>query len=854
MITLSSIPETSAKPHTYNANTSEHLIRTRISALLSNAIKKPLVIICAGAGCGKTRAVLDFIEEQSIPTMWMQLSSRDNTGSRFWENHVNTVAQINKNLADEYAELGFPDTPDKVNQYFNLMYHGTVHKRRLHVLDDFHLLEDTEVLKLVERVICEMPKGRTMILICRDLPKINIVDLHARGLTAEIDADDLNFTESEIADYISAQGLSADRRTVHDIFSDTNGWAFSVNLIARSLRKSPGYTGYVRNAIRQNINNVMEKEVWETASDELKRFLVRLSLIDHISADLVDKLLEGDEALLCELRRQNAYIHFDSHTDAYLIHHLFLDFLQTKQDIITDGEKHKTYKAAADWCKQNGFKVDALGYYEKIGDYESIVSIFFALPLQIPRDIALHGIGIFERAPADTFKKVNFFASTHLRTVAGLARWQEFFSLMKSYESQLLELPSGNTLRESTLGVIYNLWGVVRIVMSTFDDKYDFHKYFIKWGGYLSRDFEALSRFDVFQRGAWISNVGSARQGAPQEFIEAMIRSEERPLCCYNGVTTGAEDLARGELLFYQGDIKAAQSFVCRALESARKRSQFENIHRALVYTMRIAVFQGNRAEAAEALDDIETLLNEKKYFLRFTTYDIAQGFFYYILRQPEMFPGWLKEKFAPYEHACFIENFGNQIKARFCYLTGNYHPLLAYIEELKKRESILYGRVEMLALEACVHYQMKDKTAAVNALLEAYETASPNDIITPFIELGKDMRTLAASAISDPDCGIPIDWLETIKRRSSSYAKYQSLLISDYKKGSAADSGALLTNREKEILSALYRGISRSEIASNLKLSINSINSFINNIYKKLDARSIVDVIRIAAERKLVS
>jgi len=61
------------------------------------------------------------------------------------------------------------------------------------------------------------------------------------------------------------------------------------------------------------------------------------------------------------------------------------------------------------------------------------------------------------------------------------------------------------------------------------------------------------------------------------------------------------------------------------------------------------------------------------------------------------------------------------------------------------------------------------------------------------------------------------------------------------------------LTAHEKEILTALYRGITRSEIAENINRSINSVNSAINNIYKKLNAKCIADIVRIAAERKLV-
>ncbi len=93
--------------------------------------------------------------------------------------------------------------------------------------------------------------------------------------------------------------------------------------------------------------------------------------------------------------------------------------------------------------------------------------------------------------------------------------------------------------------------------------------------------------------------------------------------------------------------------------------------------------------------------------------------------------PAWLREKFAPYNHAYFVENLGNQIKARYHYLVRNYAPLLAYIRDMQRRESILYGRVEMLALKACIHYRMKDGPAAFSALCQAYEEGCPNGAFT---------------------------------------------------------------------------------------------------------------------------
>jgi len=334
-----------------------------------------------------------------------------------------------------------------------------------------------------------------------------------------------------------------------------------------------------------------------------------------------------------------------------------------------------------------------------------------------------------------------------------------------------------------------------------------------------------------------------------------MIRSEEAGARFTNGITQGTDLLMQGELLFYQGKTQAAEPLVIRAIENAKIRMSYETLHRSLFYLMRIAIAEGNMEKAKAALRDMEELLGEKKYFQRFSSYDIAFGWFQYILRQPDMFPRWLTENFSPYVHASTTENFGNQVKARYCYLTRNYPHLLAYIRELKQRESFLLGRIEMFAIEACVHYQMKNKSLAWKAFREAYETAAPNDILMPFIELGKDMRTLTATALREDDLGmstgIPRSWLESVRNKATSYAKNQSKFITKYNLHNS--NGKVLSAREHDILNDLYHGFSQSEIAGKRSLSINTVKMITKSLYDKLHVHKISDLIRIAAEQGLV-
>jgi LuxR family maltose regulon positive regulatory protein len=151
-----------------------HFVRPRVNLLLTRAVKKPLVIVCAGMGYGKTRAVFDFTLESKLPVVWVQLSELDNIGSRFWKSFTGAIERI---TPENIKEFDFPDTEDKMNRYFveRKCYHEAYFSKGcLIVLDDFHLVKDRAVINFVERSINTLPPNCSYILISREFPKINI--------------------------------------------------------------------------------------------------------------------------------------------------------------------------------------------------------------------------------------------------------------------------------------------------------------------------------------------------------------------------------------------------------------------------------------------------------------------------------------------------------------------------------------------------------------------------------------------------------------------------------------------------------------------------------------------------------
>jgi DNA-binding NarL/FixJ family response regulator len=161
--------------------------------------------------------------------------------------------------------------------------------------------------------------------------------------------------------------------------------------------------------------------------------------------------------------------------------------------------------------------------------------------------------------------------------------------------------------------------------------------------------------------------------------------------------------------------------------------------------------------------------------------------------------------------------------------------------------------KLEFKIFAAICLYLVNEKKEAFRALREAYELSSYNALDTMFVEFGNNMRTLSRAAMKSADCDIPNEWLSRINKKSATYAKKLAFVISEYRKSNHLDDEIQLSAREIEILTDMYHGLSRSEIAINRKLSINTVKSLLQIVYAKLGAENNMEVIRIALDMKLI-
>ena len=829
------------------------LERPRLRRLLEEAMNYPLVTVYAGAGYGKTRAVYSFLKDYNVHTIWMQITERDNVPLRFWENYTRAVAHIRPESVEFISEIGFPETDEAFTKFAAYIREANkLPGKYCVVIDDFYLIRNPVVLRTVERTIDIMPAGETMILLSRTMPDINLIGMMLRNRLFTINEEVLRFTEAEIAEYFDQLSLSVKRQDLRDIYDDTQGWAFAVNLIGRSLGKKKAYERYALEAMKTNVFKLIESETAQAVPEPLWRFLLRISLIDHLDASLI-RSLAGDEALISGMEGLSAFIRYDCFLDAYVIHHLFLDYLRENQHDLTDEEIRATYRAGAEWCEASEYHTDALSYYEKCGDYDAVTRMVGTFNIQLPQDMALYALEIFERAPEGAFSGNPIYPAVNLKLKVALGQFGEAEALVERYVEEYEAKPESPG-RNRALSLIFGAWAQIRLLACSRTHVYDFDRCYGQMAVYFDKDpYPLYGSYATILTSAWASLVGTDRAGAQEEYIEAVSRSVPYASHVLNGYMFGFDNLARGELCFYRREFDDAEQYFRRALSEARSCDQYATQNRALVYLMRMDFTHGNLAAATAKFQELESLPSKKDYGIRYTMYDIAAGFYYLAVSRPEQAPDWLKGEFSDYAHPAFVENYANRVKAQYHYQTRRYRALLSFIEKEYERQTILYGRIELQVFKALSLYQLKQREEAAAALTEAYRLSLSNRIIYPFLQNPKDMRTLTAACLRNGGCDIPVPWLEDINRKASSFAKRQAHIVSQYKLANHLDGEISLTNRETEIMKDLSLGLSRTEIAASRNISTNTVKMTVNIIYEKLCAKNLADAVHIATDLKII-
>ena len=869
-----------------------YLERPRLYRCLEKAWDSPLITMLAGAGYGKTCAVYLYLRRIKAYTLWVQISKRDNLAFRFWENLTGVIASLNPKASETLRELGFPYTQQQFDRFLALSKKTMIPDRNYAVvLDDFHLLDSAPVMRFIEWTAASPLFNFRVIIISRTEPVLNLISLEAKGLVSKITVDDLRFSEQEIGEYYKLENIIVSPGELKQLYRDTEGWVMALSVIARNARNSgDGKLNYSPSIIGITAFERIEEEYFTGITGNLRKFLIKLSLIEHWSRELLEKIA-ANERLIGDMEKISPFIRYDAYQNSYLIHHLFLEFLKKKKDELNETEIREVYNVSAEWCVKNNLFMDAALDYERARNYHGLRSLIYSLPLMLPYQAAEFLLEILNRlleaAELDSPDSIeDLLVLRHKarpRFLLVLGRFDESAAFSREAVAQFEHLPP-SPLRSWVLVDAYMNLGVVAELSSLVTKSYTFTSYFEKSLRY-AMEFPGKTRRVRPQSivHSYVCRVGyPAEEGEFERFIEALTTAVSLAGAAIDGFFYGTDTLARAELAYYRGDLINAEKFALQAVYKARQKKQYEVESNGLFYLLRLSLHTGDAAKVRELLRQMEAQLEIHEYYNKFVVYDINTGWFY--AHTGFLLPNRAERRLSPSKgdytfsglnasvsgttglSPIFLGDLEILTKAKNFYASGQYDAALRVLDDFEKNQNgqgdFALSRIDRTVFRAvCLcRGNTAEKGAgsagtapeeALRALEAAYEMAAPNSLDMPFIELGKDMQLLAGMALNSRSHSIPRPWLEMIRNRASVYGK-KILPAMEEQDTRNPEQASELTWREKEVLRALSRGWNREKIAGSLAISLNTVKAEISSAYAKLGAHNRADAMRIAAKLKI--
>ena len=336
--------------------------RARLVGQLDEATKLPVTLVSAPAGYGKTTLISQWLAATRNPrAAWVSLDPGDNDPGRLWRQLSVALERVGCAVPADVGEITDAATGETLTGVLPRMLSAlaAMPDDIVILLDDFHVLRAPAVRDQVEVLIRNLPPQAHLVICTRSDPGLRLGRLRASGRLAEIRADDLNFTLDEAATLLSRVDVVLSGDSLVQLVDRTEGWPAGMYLATLSLAGRADPDEFVRQFSGGNrfVVDYLTEEVLARHSDEIREFIVSMSLLDRFSAPLCDFVRgsTGSAAILDQLERSNLFlVPLDDQRHWFRFHHLFSAVARIELEFEGPERAQVLHSRALEWFRDHG--------------------------------------------------------------------------------------------------------------------------------------------------------------------------------------------------------------------------------------------------------------------------------------------------------------------------------------------------------------------------------------------------------------------------------------------------------------------------------------------------------------------
>jgi LuxR family maltose regulon positive regulatory protein len=891
--------------------------RPRLFDQLSSGIDRPLTLICAPAGYGKTTLVCTWLEHMaagrgeeaaSLPSAWLSLDEEESDLNLFLRYFIAALRTIFMDACDQTLMLlqAGQQPPQAV---LDTMFCNNLEKlpgEVILVLDDYQFIHGKAVHKLLGELALHWPRPLHLVLISRIEPPLPLTNLRAKSRISEIRTQELRFTAEETAAFLSQMQFAPVRQNALPLLEERfEGWPAGLQLAALSLRSAGSQESVLLALSSENadITGYLVDEVLTHQFPAIQEFLLKTSLLDRFCPSLCEAAIgEIDpawnvRACLDWIERSGLFITpLDNRREWYRYHHLFQALLQQRAsaELGADQVSHLHRQASA-WFEKHGLIDEALHHALAAGDLKLAA-----------RQMSAGLRDVINRVDRPTLERwLHMLPEEMIQRnpeLLMIKAWALQFSWRLDLQAKVLQQveellvsEGGTALQDNELQILQAQLLLLRAEHAYFNNQ-------PRRAIDLCRQALALLPLSwTFGRGAAMLFLGLSMQASGQaQAAERLLLAEYESygdktdtyallvlesLCLIYLNTGQLEQIRRIAQLLFQGSTRSGIAFM---------RSLAE-------WYLGLVCYQWNELEAAA---QHFTQVVENRFTAQVTTYrDAVAGLVLIHQIQGESSKAWqMLESISQYD----LEQRGSEdtrtgsLRARLLLLQGDLEgagrwvdtftdpprdqpllwldepqatrvrvliarggdtdlllsiQILDVLDEIADRTHNLRYKIEILALRALALDAQGETSQANSVLQQVIDLARPGGFIRVFVDLGKPMQAMLRRLVSQGHL------VETIHRILAAFPADDKNVVSRDSLAQPEPRPMLgsstlaepLTRRELEVLALLRGPSSIKEIAQILCISYATAKDHTIKIYGKLGVNRRWDAVARAEELNIL-
>lgn len=797
----------------------KELERLRIEEALSEIMNKPVGIVVAPSGYGKTTVVRSYLAKNTqLKSVWLSLGHEEVDEVWVWNRICEKFKSSNTELYEQLVGIEFPSNSQRMYLFIRTI-RKYLHTPFCLVIDDYHKCKSTLIDNLLTRIVFEDIEQLHILLIGRIYPEIPFEEMLLKGYCFIIDQRMMALSKEEAGEVFKINGISLSEDEFRKMEEYTDGWISAVYLFLFEYNKNKCFDHF-----RSGVH-LLKTAIFEKFPAVMQELCMKMSLFGRFILDEAVYVSECDVhfTAMMEFIEQFGFIQYDSNTKKYEMHTL-LQSVAIEELERSGYDKSALYKRAGEWNEKNGNYVDAVRYYRKSEMNEKIFEL-----------LAAEGINtVLENAP-NIF--VDIIESTSLEV---LIMYPKVYLIYIYYTIEKIDANKGRKLLKEVWekytermqkDARYNELIGELLVIQTLADFNELDKMTMSLKSALELREGQPSLFfrkNLFTYGSpQMTMLYHNQSGSLKKTIALEKEYARYYMQLISGIEGDWDSLFDAEYAFLTGDIDKAYELSKQIKEKSKLRQQICVTISGYYLELRCLIYKGDLEEFNKKMKEFHEEMKDVVHPMLVTDYEIAYSNAYALIDRGDKIAQWIRN--------FDLEKCGRIIRSiRIgCITYGIWlckHSEWVKLDAIAEQMLVPFERAKHVYVYLCGYlykaiavYHLEGSSKAIAYLKKAVELAEPDEIRMPFIERCEELAPIMEAVESRSK------FFQSLKPHFKQYQHSLKIFANENEKVN-------LTKREMELMELVKKGFRNGEISEKMNIALVTVEKNLTNIYRKLN------------------